>query len=355
MQLDLSNIDAYAAGCAFLGCGGGGDVIGATLARYALDTFGPVQVITPEDLDLDDLVMPCADMGAPLIFFEKMAAGDEGEVLRREMEAIMGKPVKAILAAEIGGSNGLTPVAWAARMGLPVIDGDGIGRAFPEINMITLELNGVPISPAVIVDERHNVVVIRSIDSPWMERIARQVVVEFGAQAALACYPMDAATVAKSAVLGSVSRALSLGDALANAEGDRVTAVCEFAGAIEIARGKIIELDRRVEGGFVIGTILIEGTGADAGRELRVEFQNEFLIATEGGSPRAMVPDLISILDVHTGDAISTERMRYGMRIALVGLAAPDIWRTERGLDVGGPGAFGYDLDYRTVESLNGR
>lgn len=68
-----------------------------------------------------------------------------------------------------------------------------------------------------------------------------------------------------------------------------------------------------------------------------------------------MVPDLISILDVHTGDAISTERMRYGMRIALVGLAAPDIWRTERGLDVGGPGAFGYDLDYRTVESLNGR
>ena len=92
MQLDLSNIDAYAAGCAFLGCGGGGDVIGATLARYALDTFGPVQVITPDDLDPDDLVMPCADMGVPLIFFEKMAAGNEVKCSAERWKACWANP-----------------------------------------------------------------------------------------------------------------------------------------------------------------------------------------------------------------------------------------------------------------------
>ena len=38
---------------------------------------------------------------------------------------------------EAGGVNSLLPLALAARLGLPVIDADGMGRAFPELQMVT--------------------------------------------------------------------------------------------------------------------------------------------------------------------------------------------------------------------------
>ncbi len=352
MDLSTTNLDAMSVGCAFFGCGGGGDVIAAQAAHHALATHGPVPVLDLDDLPDDALVLPCADMGAPTIFFEKVANGGEGEALVREMEAVLGRKVDALMPAEIGGSNGITPVVWAARTGLPIVDADGIGRAYPEVNMIALEINGVSISPAVLADERGNTVVVRSCDGPWMERIARAVTVEFGGAAAFACYPMDAVTARRCAVRGSVTAAIAIGEALASPDTDPVDALCAHVGAYDILRGKIVDLDRQLDGGFVTGTVTIEGTGRDHGRDVRVEFQNEFLVAMEKGEPLAMVPDLISLLDASNAYPISTERMRYGMRVAVVGRRAPDIWRSEAGVRLGGPRAFGYDFDYVSLPTL---
>jgi len=72
------------------------------------------------------------------------------------------------MAIEIGGGNALLPITWAARMGLPVVDADGIGRAFPEIPQVAMHLAGVPASPAVMTDERGNLVVFRTISGDWM-------------------------------------------------------------------------------------------------------------------------------------------------------------------------------------------
>lgn len=38
----------------------------------------------------------------------------------------------------------MLPFALAARRGLPVIDADGMGRAFPELQMVTFYLDGIP-------------------------------------------------------------------------------------------------------------------------------------------------------------------------------------------------------------------
>ena len=66
------------------------------------------------------------------------------------------------MAAEIGGGNGMHPISWAARMGLPVVDADGMGRAFPEVPQVTMEIAGIDPSPCVMTDERGNRVVIRT-------------------------------------------------------------------------------------------------------------------------------------------------------------------------------------------------
>jgi DUF917 family protein len=74
----------------------------------------------------------------------------------------------------------------------------------------------------------------------------------------------------------------------------------------------------------------------------------------ERGRLLASVPDLISVLDSETAEAIVTERIRYGQRVTVIAFACAPIWRTERGLAATGPRAFGYDFDYLPVEELAG-
>ena len=85
---------------------------------------------------------------------------------------------------------------------------------------------------------------------------------------------------------------------------------------------------------------------------MRLELQNENLVALEQGDVMASVPDLISVLDTETADAIATERVRYGQRVTVVAMPCHPVWRTQRGLEEAGPRAFGYDFDYVPVEDL---
>ena len=69
----------------------------------------------------------------------------------------------------------MEPIIVAGLAGLPVVDGDGMGRAFPEVQMTTFFIYGAQPSPAAIADEKGNVVVFRHvIDMFWLEKFARE-------------------------------------------------------------------------------------------------------------------------------------------------------------------------------------
>ena len=76
-------------------------------------------------------------------------------------------------------------------------------------------------------------------------------------------------------------------------------------------------------------------------------------LGTTTGVLVASVPDLISVLDSHTGGAVSTEQLRYGQRVDVVACPCDARWRTPAALAVVGPGAFGYEVDYRPVEDVH--
>jgi len=61
-------------------------------------------------------------------------------------------------------------------------------------------------------------------------------------------------------------------------------------------------------------------------------------------------PDLIMSLDMESGSPVTTEGLKYGARIVVVGMPCAPQWRTPEGLAVVGPRAFGYDIDYVPVE-----
>jgi DUF917 family protein len=351
--LDPAALRALARGCAVLGAGGGGDPrIGLLQSLQATGDFGPVPLVGLADLPPDELIMPCGMIGAPTVHIEKIENGAEGARLREHLEALTGRKVAALMSAEIGGSNGLLPIAWAAPMGLPVVDADGMGRAFPLVPQVAMELAGVEVNPCVMTDERGNLIVFRALSGHWMERLARAAAVEFGGAAASTEYTMTAGQAREATVQGSVSLAIRIGEALAGAAGSPVGALVEEVGAVRLAGGKISDVERRTTKGFVRGSVVVEGLGDDAGRLIRLELQNENLAALEQGRVLASVPDLITVLDSETGDAIATERIRYGQRVTVIAMACDPIWRTTRGLEIAGPRAFGYDFDYVPIEEL---
>src|SRR5580700_2428300 len=351
--LDPDSLRAQSRGCAILGAGGGGDAHVTLLqALQATEDFGPVPLVDLDELPDDALIMPCAGIGATTVVLEKFENGDEGVRLLEHLEFMTGRRVAALMAIEIGGGNGLLPITWAARIGLPVVDADGIGRAFPEVPQVTMHLAGIPASPAVMTDERGNLAVFRTISGQWMERLERAAAVEFGGAASSAEFSLTAAQARGATVRNSVSKAIRIGEAITRAAGDPVAALIAEIGAFRLVSGKISDVERQTRGGWVRGSVVVDGLGADAGRLIRLELQNENLVALERGQILASVPDLITVLDAETSDAIATERIRYGQRVTVIAFPCAPVWRTAKGIAATGPRAFGYDFDYLPVEEL---
>jgi len=353
--LDEPALRSLARGCAVLGTGGGGDPrIGLLLALQALEEVGPTELVDLDDLPPDALIMPCGMVGAPTVHIEKIQNGGEGAILREHLERLTGRTVAALMPAEIGGSNGLLPLTWAGRMGLPVVDADGMGRAFPLIPQVTMHLAGIDPNPGVMTDERGNVLVFRAISGAWMERLERSAAVEFGGAGVATEYIMTLAQARDAVVHGTFTLAIEIGDALNTAVGDPLAALVAVTRGFPLMVGKVTDVERRTTKGFVRGSVVVEGLGDDAGRLLRLEIQNENLVALEQGKVLAAVPDLITVLDAETADAIPTERVRYGQRVTVIAMPCAPIWRSPFGLEMAGPRAFGYDFDYVPVEELAG-
>lgn len=344
------DIAPLASGTAIFGTGGGGSVHTARLAvEAALLDHGPVELVGVDDLDADDTVLLMSGIGAPSVGVELLPSADQPRRLLEQAERWGGRRITALMAAEIGGSNGLGPVGWAAQLGLKVLDADGMGRAFPYGDMVAMNVAGVPCAYSVMADAAGNVTVLENPDLPWLERMARALVIASGGISLAAHYPLTADTARGAVIDGTISRSIEVGRALRAAE-DPVAAAAEVLGAAVVIEGKLVDVERRFDGGFTRGSAVIEGTGPHRGRVLRAEIQNENLIVFEGDEVVATVPDLITILDTATGEAISTELLRFGQRVSLLVWACHPLWRTPRGLELAGPARFGYDIDYAPFE-----
>ncbi|MFI9559321.1 DUF917 domain-containing protein [Nonomuraea endophytica] len=352
MLIKEDDIPALARGCAVLGTGGGGDVrTGSLAARRAIQAYGGVPLITLADLPEDALILPLSGIGAPTVSHEMIHSEDEPKRIAEEAERIFGRAPAAVMSSEIGGGNGVAPVAWAAQLGLPLLDADGMGRAFPEVQMVSMYVAGLPADLVIMSDVAGNVVTIRPVDGLWSERLARAVCVAAGSSALMADYVLTAAQARGAVIEGTVTRAIAVGRATEQTA-DPLGALQDELGARRLITGKLTDVERRTSGGFVRGSAVIEGTGADRGRTLTLELQNENLVALEDGRVRAIVPDLITVVDTETAIAVQTESLRYGQRVTVLAWACDPLWRTEKGLETAGPAAFGYDLDYVPVEEL---
>lgn len=360
--IDEEVLEDIALGAAVLGTGGGGDPhLGMLIARQAIREHGPVPVVALADVPDDAFIVPVAMMGAPAVANEKLPSLHPMSPLVHTLTRTLGRPATHTMAAEIGGIAALLPIAAAAELGLPLVDADMMGRAFPELTMLIPSFFGVKASPMSIGDDWGNAVVIEGVDNAHTERLARTLCVEMGASALMALYSLTGPMARLTAVAGTLTLASRLGEAVRTARADHadpVAAVVELVDGHRLFTGKVTDMARRTEGGFTRMAATIAGLGADAGSTLTLQSQNEHLVATRhavaDGSDQvlATTPDLIMVFDTATATPVTTEALRFGSRVTVVGAPCDPRYRTGVGLEVVGPGAFGYDLPYVPVEEL---
>lgn len=358
--LTEEHLDDLARGAAVLGTGGGGDpYVGRLLVRQAIREFGPVTVLDPSEVDDGALVVPTAQMGAPTVVHEKIPSGAEPVTALRALEDHLGARADATMPIECGGINSMIPLVVAARTGLPVVDADGMGRAFPELQMETFGVYGITGSPMAVAGERgESAVIDTGADNRRMEWLARGVTIRLGGVAHIAEYSMSGADVKRTAIPRTLSLAHTVGSAIREAREHHTDPVAQLADRLGdtlyghlrvLFRGKISDVERRTEAGFARGRA--SAVSFDGEHRLDVEFQNEHLVALVDGEVRCVVPDLVCVLDSELAEPITTESLRYGQRVTAIGISTPAIMRTPEALAVFGPAAFGLPYDFRPVES----
>lgn len=356
-KISISEIEYIAMGSTVLGTGGGGDpYIGKLLARQAIEKFGDVDLIDVSELKDDALVVPIAAFGAPMILLEKLFSGDEFVKAFEMMEEYLGRKIDAIMPAEAGGLNGVIPFAVAAEKKVPMIDADGMGRAFPRLEMVTFTLHGIPVSPIAQADEKGNRSIYHTIDNVWGETLVGSTTIPMGGSCAVACYPMTGKQVKKSAIRNIVSYAQTIGETIFHAK-DRgespIEALVQRTGAIILFSGKTSNVKMETAGRWNKGVCEIVGLENYKGSTMILDFQNEYLIARKDGRAVAITPDLIVLIDAENARPITAESIQYGTRVIVLGMKADEQWRTPDGIRLGGPEKFGYPDTFVPIEELN--
>jgi hypothetical protein len=346
-KITLEDVEAIAIGAGVLGTGGGGNTyLGRVrLAREMKLHNATCRIIEADDLTDDAVVCAVSGMGAPTVGVEKLASGDEIENAVRALSDYLRKPIEALIIGEIGGGNAIQPLITGLRLDLPVVDGDAMGRAFPELQMDTFSIGGVPAHPMALGDAQGNVVIFDTIDSPKRaEEYARNLTIEMGGSSGLAMPVMSGRQVKDFIIRDTLSLTRRLGQVVLDSRRrtvDPAEAVAAAANGRVLFTGKIVDLYRRTTQGFARGYMKLTAFNNDSDH-MEIEFQNENLIARHNGSIVCTVPDLITLLSLEDGEPIGTESLRYGLRVSVLGLPAPKELKTPAALEVLGPPAFGY-------------
>ncbi len=356
-EVTLDDIRPIAIGAGILGTGGGGNpYLGGLHLASVIREKGPQPLIDPFALADEALVCVVGSIGAPTVSIEKLPEGTEMARALRLLEEHTSRRFDAVAIAEIGGANSMQPLIGGLQAGIPTVDSDSMGRAFPEIQMSSyLFGSDAKVAPYAMVDAADNAAVVPQAASDlWGERIARNIAVSMGARAGLAACMMSGAQLKASGVHYTMSLAHHLGRRVIEAQeqkSDVPEAVADVLDGQVIFRGKISDVNRRTTKGFARGWVRIDGFAPPeaSGGSLEIEFQNELLIARINGEALVTTPDLICIVTEEEGEPVTTEMLRYGTRVAVIAAPAPQQLKSEIALEVVGPGAFGYDVEFRPL------
>jgi hypothetical protein len=215
------------------------------------------------------------------------------------------------------------------------VDADGAGRSVPEVHLKVYTIDSIPLTPMVVADlhAKNMVIVKETMDSRAAERIARILAAEWNHSAYTARRILTGAQVKTSPIQLSLSMCMHIGKLLRTAI-EPIKAVLKENNGFKLFEGVVEHAERKTEGGFTFIEIKLRGTREYERISFEFKAKNEVLVAYKDGRLAAIAPDIITPVHPETGKCITAEKIEKGDKLAVLGLPAPEKWRTKKGLEL---------------------
>lgn len=354
--LTKKDVEHLIIGAAILGTGGGGNPEeGLSMLKEDFEGGRRLAIVGLDEVPDDALVVcpyfcgsiaPSKKKRKPVVFKDPMAVAFE------RMEKHLGKKAFATVAVELGGMNTAIPLHVASMTGLPLLDGDYLGRAAPELLHSSANIFGVSLLPCVAVSESGDIVIIeRYADLNEYEEMVRSLSVAAGGFVAVIDTPIDGSVAKKVVIKDTVFKCIEVGKTVkeANMTGQDPTAeLVRCLNGVLLFKGLVKNYEWEDREGFLYGEATYEGVEKWKGHELKIWIKNENIIAWKDGKVVATAPDLICVVN-EKGYAITNTELKEGMKAVVVGAKAPEVWFTPKGIELFGPKHFGFSFDYTPI------
>lgn len=280
---------------------------------------------------------------------------------RRVVEILsdhIGKEFKALVRSEAAGATA-TALLLAAEMGIPTLDAGITGRAVPEVQQSIPWINGIASIPtAIITDWGDEIIIKHAVDEYRVEDIGRAIAVASGGSATITMAPMSGAQLERGVIPGNLSEAMLYGRTVREAREagkDPVAALVDVAGGYKLFQGIVTKSDERGDRGFNWVEAEFRGVDEFQGHTYKVYVKNENIVAWLDGEVDAISPDYIYNLNPETGEStigVGIGGYVVGNEVVMVGVPAPEQWRSDKGIELIGPRHFGFDFDFIPIEEL---
>jgi len=271
----------------------------------------------------------------------------------------MGKEVKALIRSEAAEAT-TTALLVAADKDIPTIDAGITGRAVPEVQQSIPWINGIASIPTAIITPWGDEIIIKhAIDEYRVEDISRAIAVASAGSVTITMTPMSGKQLSQGAIPGNLSEAILFGKTVREAHQagqDPIAALIDASNGYKLFQGIVTKSDERGDRGFNWVDVEIRGTQEYTGHTYKVFVKNENIVSWLDDELDAISPDYIYNLNPETGESTTGGSGVGGypldVEVVMVGVQAPEQWRSEKGIELMGPKHFGFDFEYTPIEKL---
>ncbi|MEO1397935.1 MAG: DUF917 domain-containing protein [Pseudomonadota bacterium] len=269
------------------------------------------------------------------------------------LKEFVGAPIFGAVPCELGGSNTAVPFFVAAMADAVVVDADPAGRAVPEITHSAYALAGLPVGAIVTANAFGETAVLENVATDQRaEALVRALAQLCRNDIAAIDHTLPAKTLRPGLIPGTLSKARVIGQLLRQGQGepcDLPSRIAAATGGAVLFHGEVTASETSVAAGFTVGSFEISGTDQYTGQSFTVTLKNENMVGVLDGKPVVTIPEIITVLDIETGQVVTNPNVKKSQKIAVLVLPAPDVFVTPRGLEAFGPTYIGINDAFRSA------
>ena len=326
--MSFEDIEGLRAGSHFLASGGGLEFeISKLMLKNQLSARLP-EIVELGSLKSDDLVVLISYMGCPVIEAEKNFNLSHLDKLIKKIESVFQKKIDVFSMWGVAGGGCFLPLFLSSLFDISIVDADSTGRNFPELQMLSTNLAGIPPRKAFISNVMGHVFEIGCDNFQALERHARRITVSSGGACMIIPQVLTGEEAKRGLISGSLTKAMTIGKIIQ--ETRDLNAVMEYVQGTFVGVGGVVSTTGMGLPKPFKRRVILRNTETRKVWELLME--NEYSILLENGKVIAEVPDIIVLCDPYSCEPLTAKDFKKGANVAICTMKAPDVWYTEKGL-----------------------